>query len=51
LSYLPGTYVSNSIDALCEQVWGCGGKAAQVGQEKQKEWEKHAVTKEQNRKV
>jgi len=37
--------------AFCEQVWGCGGKVAQEGQQKQKAWEKSAVTKEQNRKV
>jgi len=38
-------------DAFCEQVWGCGGMAAQDGQQKQKAWEQRAVAKEADRKV
>jgi len=39
------------MDTFCEQVWGCGGSAARDSLQKQKEWEKRAVTKEQDRKV
>jgi len=38
-------------DVFCEQVWGCGGTVAQESQQKQKAWEKGAISKEQNRKV
>jgi len=47
-SHLCGSAVK---DEFCEQVWGCGGTAAQECQQRQKSWEKRAVTKEQNRKV
>ena len=42
---------SSCIVVLCKQVWGCGGTAARESQQRQKDWEKRVVTKEQNRKV